>query len=180
MNLFDQNSNSFVKVVMAKIDSGSSCALPATPLEVRVFDSSHLNGELIGWEYNNGICYLDRPLVAGETAKFYSIDGLPLFDSETFVNNLSSERVKEIEVSFIDSFDVRDFLFEVDDLFGSDVSFQWKEGEGSYQDFPISKEYLQKDTYHEFTIKAEIDPNIAKSNYRNVDFHLTCRRVGDE
>lgn len=118
MNLFDQNSNSFVKVVMAKIDSGYSCALPATPLEVRVFDSSHLNGELIGWEYNNGICYLDRPLVAGETAKFYSIDGLPLFDSETFVNNLSSERVKEIEVSFIDSFDVRDFLVEVDDRSG--------------------------------------------------------------
>lgn len=180
MLLFNQTGNSYAAIVAGVITSGNRIALSEAPKEVRVFDVSNRNGNLINWEYSLGECVLARSLSSGETAKCYSHIGLPLFETELFTNNISEMRSNEIEVSFLDTYTIKDFVFSVVNPYSSSVSFYWKTATVSWTAFPIEIGTLAKDTYHEFTLRCDILETVQPTNYRDIDFSLTYRRVGDE
>jgi hypothetical protein len=180
MLAFDQSANDFIREISGLITAGNTINLQEAPGEVRIFDQYNQNGNLISWTFSDGVCELERALTVGEIAKAYKTSGSPAFLSELFVNNLTAELNKAIEVSFIDTNIIKDFELDVYNPFSSQITFQWKTAGGSLQDFPITADVLSKDTYHEFFISCTISEDIPKTNYRDIHFDLTYRRVGDE
>lgn len=180
MLAFDQSANDFIREISGLITAGNTINLQEAPGEVRIFDQYNQNGNLISWTFSDGVCELERALTVGEIAKAYKTSGSPAFLSELFVNNLTAELNKAIEVSFIDTSIIKDFELDVYNPFSSQITFQWKTAGGSLQDFPITADVLSKDTYHEFFISCTISEDIPKTNYRDIHFDLTYRRVGDE
>ena len=180
MLAFDQSANDFIREISGLITAGNTINLQEAPGEVRIFDQYNQNGNLISWTFSDGVCGLERTLTTGEIAKAYKSSGSPAFLSELFVNNLTAELNKEIEVSFIDTSIIKDFELNVYNPFSSQITFQWKTVGGSLQDFPITADVLSKDTYHEFFISCTVPEDTPKTNYRDIHFSLTYRRVGDE
>lgn len=180
MTIKDLITGSELKRVLAEITSGNTAIVEEPPYEVRLFDISHPNGEIVeGWTYDVNTKTLTLPAEpqGGEIYVAMSSGGY-IFDSLFMITNVEGYDKLESGIVIHDpEYRLLDVVVEIVGPNYLTPTIKWYDSNGEY-DFPYTVSEIPKDTQHIIKMRVYLGSETF-GNYRDLWVKVTCSKARD-